>query len=273
MKRAKKLVAKAKKATKGRADEGAAPERLYRPFEKLAEKAKDAAQKAKDAAPAAKDAAPAPRAKPAAQKGAPSKPGKAAAAASKAGEPAVTEAETFAIFMAGVRALDDKATRIPRSASRVEKAAKGTLPAVDPDAPARAELRALVAEGIRFETTDDGERIEGRRVEVEPREVRRLRRGHYTVDQQLDLHGLNAADARKAIELFVEKRKKEGDRVLRIIHGKGGHSPRGVSVLRGEIAAWLSQGSAKRHIAAFATAPPEDGGAGALLVLLMRGRS
>jgi DNA-nicking Smr family endonuclease len=272
MKRAKKLVAKAnaKKAAKKQASAEAPPERLYRPFEKLAQKGKGA--------PAAKSAEP--RSKPAAAKGSATKPGKAAAPAQKGGggggdgsEQAATEAETFAIYMAGVRALEDKATRIPRSASRIERAAKGTLPPGDADAPARAELKALVAEGIRFETSDDGERIEGRRIEVEPREVRRLRRGQYTVDQQIDLHGMNAGDARKAMEQFIEKRKKEGDRVLRVIHGKGGHSPRGVSVLRGEIAAWLSQGPAKRHIAAFATAPPEDGGAGALLVLLMRGRS
>jgi DNA-nicking Smr family endonuclease len=81
---------------------------------------------------------------------------------------------------------------------------------------------------------------------------------------------MSTVEARKAIEQFIEKRRKDGDRVVRIVHGKGDHSPRGVSVLRGEIAAWLSQGPVKRHIAAFATAPPEDGGAGALLVLLMR---
>jgi DNA-nicking Smr family endonuclease len=278
-----------------------APEKLYRPFEELAKKDKpkpghepgsgtQSQPKAKQGAHLGHDGAasgPKPQGhdgaasgpKPRAQaeprsalrssrsaSGAPpsSKRGADKAAQSEA------DAETFAIYMAGVRALDDKATRIPRTSSRLERAAKGVLPVVDADAPARAELQALVVEGIRFETSDDGERIEGRRIEVEPREVRRLRRGQYTVDQQVDLHGMNAVDARKAIEQFIEKRRKEGDRVVRIVHGKGGHSPRGVSVLRGEIAAWLSQGPAKRHIAAFATAPPEDGGAGALLVLLMR---
>jgi DNA-nicking Smr family endonuclease len=322
MKRAKKQAKK--KPSRGPAEAAAVPERLYRPFEKLAKDGKK--DKAKGREPEARGEArprggqepepvsvPAPSSSPNSAKGRsgaavtgasgreagreaasggdskarPGKPsnskgaagpGKTVAYASAAARAAAeqeqihsrADAESFAVYMAGVRALEDKATRIPRSASRLERAAKGALPAVDTDAPARAELQALVAEGIRFETSDDGERIEGRRIEVEPREVRRLRRGQYTVDQQLDLHGMTTHDARKSLEAFVEKRRKEGDRVVRIIHGKGAHSPRGLSVLRGEIAAWLSQGPAKRHIAAFATAPPEEGGAGALLVLLMR---
>jgi DNA-nicking Smr family endonuclease len=179
--------------------------------------------------------------------------------------------ETFAIYMAGVRALpEDRAHRIPRTASRVERAAPGTRAAVDPDAEARARMRSLVTEGIRFETLDDGERIEGRRIDLDPRELRRLRRGAYAVDGKLDLHGLSADEARHTVEAFVKKRASEGDRVVLVVHGKGSHSPRGVAVLRGEIAAWLSQGRSSRHVAAFATAPDDQGGSGALLVLLAR---
>ncbi len=267
MKRTTKKTAK-KPAKKAQSE---SPQEVsHRPFEVLAKK------KTAPKTPAPeKEEAPKPRetkANPAASKSLPPRPKAAAKRAEPQEDDGRSEAETFALYMAGVRALGDKATRIPASASRVERAPKREGPPPDLDAPARAQLRAFVAEGIRFETSDDGERIEGRRIEVEPREVRRLRRGQYTVDQQLDLHGMNATDARKALETFLEKRKKEGDRVLRVIHGKGSHSPRGVSVLRGEIAAWLSQGPAKRHVAAFATAPPEEGGAGAVLVLLMRGQ-
>ncbi len=53
-----------------------------------------------------------------------------------------------------------------------------------------------------------------------------------------------------------------------VIHGRGDHSPAGVGVLRGEIAAWLSQGRSSQHVAAFATAIADDGGDGALYVLL-----
>jgi DNA-nicking Smr family endonuclease len=55
-----------------------------------------------------------------------------------------------------------------------------------------------------------------------------------------------------------------------VIHGKGEHSPQGLSVLRGETAAWLSQGPSSEHVAAFATAREVDGGEGAAYVLLRR---
>ena len=178
--------------------------------------------------------------------------------------------ETFARYMSGVRALaGDGAHRIPTTASRVERTADGA-PAEDLDAEARAQMRSLVHEGIRFETLDDGSNLEGRRVDVDPRELRRLRRAQYAIDGKLDLHGLDVQAARQAVDAFIKKRATDGDRVVLLVHGKGSHSPRGHAILRGEIAAWLSQGRSARHIAAFATAPEEHGGTGALLVLLAR---
>lgn len=193
------------------------------------------------------------------------------AGADDAPPPRPVDPETFAIYMAGVQALpEDRAHRIPRTASRVERAAPGAAPREDPDAEARARMRSLVTEGMRFETTDDGERLEGRRIDLDPRELRRLRRGQYAVDGKLDLHGLPVDEARAAVEAFVRKRARDGDRVVVIVHGKGSHSPRGHAVLRGEIAAWLSQGRSARHVAAFTTAPDDHGGTGAVLVLLAR---
>jgi DNA-nicking Smr family endonuclease len=60
------------------------------------------------------------------------------------------------------------------------------------------------------------------------------------------------------------------ERTVLVIHGKGEHSPMGIGVLRGEIAAWLSQGPSSEHVAAFATARESDGGAGAVYILLRR---
>lgn len=261
--------AKAKKTAKAKPAES---EPFYRPFSKI-KKAQEAA-KEKAAKPAAE--------KPAAEKPAAAKPGRAtttttttaskrAPAPRDEAPPAPVDPDTFAIYMAGVRALpDDRAHRIPRSASRIEKAAPGKKPIADPDEGARDSMRSLVIEGLRFETIDDGERIEGRRLDVDPRELRRLRRAQYAIDGKLDLHGLGAGEARQSVEAFIKKRATDGDRVVVIVHGKGTHSPRGQSVLRGEIAAWLSQGRSARHVAAFATAPDDHGGSGAVLVLLAR---
>lgn len=271
-----KQAKKGREAKAGRGAQKGVVEAFYRPFETLAKPAKDkkgsaaqgpGAKGAAGAVPAgAKGAAPA-GAKGLAPAGA---KGAAGAPAGGAPEPpGMIDTETFAIYMAGVRTLGDRANRIPATSSRIERAAPPP-PAVDLDAEARARMRSLVQEGMRFEVTDDGARIEGRRVDVDPRELRRLRRSEYAIDGSLDLHGLRAGEARGAVEAFVRKRGAEGDRVVAIVHGKGNHSPGGQGVLRGEIAAWLSQGHAARHVAAFATAPEPDGGAGALLVLLAR---
>ncbi|MDI1428317.1 Smr/MutS family protein [Polyangium sorediatum] len=181
-----------------------------------------------------------------------------------------SDAETFAMYMAGVRTLEDRKARVPRSSTPIEPKSRAPREVKDHDADARHMLHSLVAEGVRFEVTDDGERIEGRRIDVDPREVRRLRRGAYTVDGRLDLHGMNAGEARREVEKFVRKRRTDGDRVVALIHGRGNHSPRGIGVLRGEIAAWLSQGPAAHHVAAFASAPEEEGGTGVVLALLAR---
>jgi DNA-nicking Smr family endonuclease len=64
--------------------------------------------------------------------------------------------------------------------------------------------------------------------------------------------------------------RARGERCVLVIHGKGEHSAGGVPVLRGEIAAWLSQGTSSEHVAAFTTASEADGGEGAVYVLLRR---
>lgn len=250
--------AKAKKA-EPKARE-AKPEPFYRPFSKIKTEKKDAP---KDAAKP--EVAPQRIAKQPAPKRTASK------VSADEQPPQQVDPDTFALYMAGVRALpQDRAHRIPATASRIEKAAQAARAQEDLDEGARARMRSLVSEGIRFETVDDGDHIEGRRLDVDPRELRRLRRAQYAIDGKLDLHGLGAHEARQALEAFVKKRATDGDRVVIVVHGKGSHSPRGQGVLRGEIAAWLSQGRSSRHVAAFATAPDDHGGTGAVLVLLAR---
>lgn len=153
--------------------------------------------------------------------------------------------------------------------ARVAPLPAGRARAAPPDA---APARAQPSSEVGFELSDDGERLEGRRLDVDPRELRRLRRGLHVVDATLDLHDKTAAEARAALIAFVRKHHTAGDRLLLVIHGRGRRSAGGQAVLRGEVGAWLAQGSAARQVWAFATAPAEQGGSGALLVLLAKDR-
>jgi len=190
------------------------------------------------------------------------------------------EALSFHRMMSGVTPLDRKAARIPRSAQALEPTASADM-AARRQADARtaeqieaeevhAHLRALVEGGVRFEVEDDGHHVEGRRVDLPAETLRKLRRGVIPLDARLDLHGLGAGAAREALEAFLREKRARGEKCVLVVHGKGEHSPRGQAVLRGEISAWLSQGVASEHVAAFATALAEDGGEGAVYVLLRR---
>jgi DNA-nicking Smr family endonuclease len=263
----------AKKAATGK-PRGEQAEPFFRPFSGLKPK-KPKAEPAGASAPGAAGAKEAPASKAnaaAAPPKAPKKPAPIEPPRLAPGEEAVApiDPHTFAIYMSGVKALEDRATRIPKTASRLERADRGLAPVADADATARDRMRSLVVEGLRFETLDDGDRIEGRRLDVDPRELRRLRRAQYAIDGKLDLHGMGVEEGRRAVEAFVKKRALDGDKVVVIVHGKGSHSPRQNAVLRGEIGAWLSQGRSSRYIRAFATTPEDEGGAGAVLVMLTR---
>ena len=98
--------------------------------------------------------------------------------------------------------------------------------------------------------------------------VRKLRRGAWIVQAQLDLHGMRREEAREALAEFIRESVKRGLRCLRVIHGKGLGSVGKEPVLKGKVRAWLVQ---KEEVIAFCQARPHDGGAGAVLVLLQPG--
>lgn len=176
---------------------------------------------------------------------------------------------TFHRMMAGVVPLDEKAKRVPVTSETT--GGRGRIPQAELRKQAKAEAEAvmdhlhlLVDDAVRFEVSDDGRRVEGRRVDVPPSLLRELRRGSIPIDGRIDLHGLRPDDAREAVLAFLKEKRARGERCVLVIHGKG------EGVLRGELSAWLSQGRAREHVAAFATAREEDGGEGACYVALRR---
>lgn len=93
----------------------------------------------------------------------------------------------------------------------------------------------------------------------------KLRRGHWAVQAQIDLHGLRTEQAREALGGFLRQAQRAGLRCVRVVHGKGLGSPGRVPVLKTKVQRWLVQ---RAEVLAFVQARPLDGGAGALVVLL-----
>jgi DNA-nicking Smr family endonuclease len=95
--------------------------------------------------------------------------------------------------------------------------------------------------------------------------LRKLRRGHWVVQSELDLHGATRESARVMVAEFLAQTCRRGARCVRIIHGKGRGSPGREPVLRGLVRKWLTRDNS---VVAYCEAPATQGGAGAVLVLL-----
>lgn len=108
-----------------------------------------------------------------------------------------------------------------------------------------------------------------RRPEVPFKVVRRLKRGLYAVQDELDLHGMTATVAEESLRRFLREARDEGARCVLIVHGKGLKSAAGQSVLRPLVERMLTN---RRDVLAFCSAPPGRGGSGAVLVLLAQRR-
>jgi DNA-nicking Smr family endonuclease len=112
---------------------------------------------------------------------------------------------------------------------------------------------------------ETGEELMYRRPHVRPGDLRRLRRGAYSVSEEIDLHGLSAEDARDALARFLLESVERRHRCVRVIHGKGLRSGPGGPVIKRRIGRWLKR---RDEVLAYASARPVDGGTGAVYVLL-----
>ena len=167
-----------------------------------------------------------------------------------------------------------------RAIGPVQRLPDGGRAALEPDPPPpipvqqqRDEQRVLlesISDDFDASTlldTDDA--LSFRRPGVGIDVTRRLRRGDWSIQRQLDLHGLRTEEAREALGAFIRENHRQGLRCLRVVHGKGLGSPGKSPVLKGRVQGWLIQ---KNEVLAFVQARPVDGGAGALVVLLRPSR-
>ena len=170
------------------------------------------------------------------------------------------EAELFREAMRGVRPLRQR----------------GPAPRQPPARPharfTRADRTAVLAESLGEEGADPqlagGEELVFHRPQVQPPVLRRLRRGEYRVQREIDLHGMTVAEAKHALRSFLLACLEREVRCVRVIHGKGLRSGHRGPVLKSAVNAVLRRTGA---VLAFVSARQVDGGTGALYVLLDRG--
>jgi DNA-nicking Smr family endonuclease len=126
-------------------------------------------------------------------------------------------------------------------------------------------LRDMMAQDYDQTEIETGEELWFCRPGLQPTLLRKLRRGQFTVQGELDLHGMTVPVARQALGDFLRERRLRGARCVRIIHGKGLGSRHRRPVLKNKVNAWLQR---RDEVLAFCSARPVDGGTGAVYVLL-----
>ena len=130
----------------------------------------------------------------------------------------------------------------------------------------RAALADSLSDHIAWDIgTETGEQLVYLRNGLAQQTLKKLRRGHWVIQAELDLHGHTTSEARESLVQFLNACLRQGARCVRIIHGKGLRSKNREPVLKTKVANWLIQ---RDEVLAFCQARQVDGGGGAVMVLL-----
>lgn len=168
------------------------------------------------------------------------------------------DAELFRVAVGPVRLLSADADRLRTSRP---------VPAPEPaqsQADERQVLRELLSDDLATVGIASGEVLSHLQDGYPPKLLRQLRRGQFVVEAELDLHHLRLAQARSLLSAFVAECRRDRRRCIRIIHGKARGSDQG-SVIKAMTDRVLRQ---RADVIGFTSARPQDGGTGAVLVLL-----
>jgi DNA-nicking Smr family endonuclease len=172
--------------------------------------------------------------------------------------------ELFAQAMSGVTPMDAHDESLPP-----EPILKTSRPREEQEeAEVMQALRDLVTGEAPLSIQQTDEAIEGSIGGLDPRIMGKLRRGEFSVQEHLDLHGFTRGEAREKVESFLLDAIAQGKRCVLIIHGRGLGSKDRIPVLKNALKSWLQRRALRKKILAFATARACDGGAGAVYVLL-----
>lgn len=130
----------------------------------------------------------------------------------------------------------------------------------------RQVIHESLHDPIRWdEATENGDEASFIRPGLSRQTLRRLRRGDWIAQAELDLHGLTKVEAKRELADFLHECKRRGTRCVRIIHGKGLGSKNREPVLKLHVKHWLML---REEVLAYVQARAVDGGAGAMMVLL-----
>lgn len=184
------------------------------------------------------------------------------------------DADVFSRAMSGVEPLGgvrkgrEVQARPPQAA---DVPPDGEAPG-DEGAWVRKYLHNLVRGDVEFQLSYSEEYIHGHVQGLDLRVLSKLKAGRFSLEAHLDMHGLNAAQARAAALEFLRSQYHLGRRCVLLIPGRGRNSPGGQALIREELPLWLTREPLRRVVMAFCTALPQHGGAGALYVLLRKFR-
>ncbi len=129
-------------------------------------------------------------------------------------------------------------------------------------------MAELLLENDESASFESGDELKFLRSGFSSRLLKRLRRGDFAIQDELDLHGFIAADAKRATHAFVNQCARDKISAVRIVHGKGRNSAGRKPVIKNRLIGWLSK---NQHVIAVVSTPANDGGTGAVYVLLKLG--
>ena len=126
-------------------------------------------------------------------------------------------------------------------------------------------MQELLDESDESVSYESGDELKFLRNGYSTRLLKKLRRGDYAIQDELDLHGLTANDAKHETHGFINECARDNVRAIRIVHGKGRNSAGRTPVLKSLLLGWLNK---NQHVIAVCSTPANDGGTGAVYVLL-----
>ncbi|MBV62685.1 MAG: DNA mismatch repair protein MutS [Nevskiales bacterium] len=171
-----------------------------------------------------------------------------------------------------MRALLDAAYGDVQPLNRTARERPAQAPPDDTPRQRALDEQAVLRESLEGDPEAHEESAEGllyRASGLSDSDFRKLRRGAFSIQDSIDLHGFNREQARHALHAFLAQAMDRGHRCIKVIHGKGLRSSAAGPVIKPSVARWLAR---RNDVLGYASAKPQEGGSGATIVLLRKAR-